>query len=51
MAEEKAIIYLDFGGKLTSDTFDKDVFIRIANLHKNNPLVQVNDGVYKGNYI
>lgn len=50
MAEEKAIIYLDFGGKLTSDTFDKDVFIRIANLHKKNPLVQVNDGVYKGTY-
>nr|XP_023024909.1 uncharacterized protein LOC111512979 [Leptinotarsa decemlineata] len=41
-------IYLDFNGKLPVDVFEKEVFIRFANLHKNNAFVQVNDSVYKG---
>lgn len=41
-------IYLDFNGKLSSDTFQNEVFLRIANLHKQNPLVQVNDTLFKG---
>ncbi|KAJ8968836.1 hypothetical protein NQ317_005304 [Molorchus minor] len=42
--------FLDFNGTLSSDVFDKEFYFRIANLHKNNPLVQVNDNVFKGVY-
>lgn len=44
-------IYLDFNGKLSSDVFQNEVFFRIANLHKKNPLVQVNDTLFKGSNI
>ncbi|XP_018573635.1 uncharacterized protein LOC108912740 [Anoplophora glabripennis] len=43
-------IYLDFNGKLSSDVFQNEVFLRIANLHKKDPLIQVNDTLFKGTY-
>ncbi|KAG5894082.1 hypothetical protein JTB14_003939 [Gonioctena quinquepunctata] len=46
--KKENLIYLDFNGKLPLDVLKKDVFIRIANLHKKDPFVQVNDSVYKG---
>jgi hypothetical protein len=41
-------IYLDFNEKLTSNIFANKMFLRVANLHKPNPLVQVNDLLFKG---
>ncbi|CAG9856461.1 unnamed protein product [Phyllotreta striolata] len=48
--EEKTLIYLEFNDTLANETFDRDTFIRIANLHKKNPFVQINDLVYKGTF-
>ncbi|CAG9822912.1 unnamed protein product [Phaedon cochleariae] len=45
---DEYFIYLDFNGKLSLDSFKKEVFIRIANLHTSNPIVQVNDSVFRG---
>ncbi|KAH0807312.1 hypothetical protein GEV33_015477 [Tenebrio molitor] len=43
-------IYLDFNEKLTSNIFANKMFLRVANLHKPNPLVQVNDLLFKGTF-
>ncbi|XP_044261852.1 uncharacterized protein LOC123009537 [Tribolium madens] len=43
-------VYLEFNEKLTSNIFANKMFLRIANLHKPNPLVQINDLLFKGSY-
>lgn len=50
MSENKDDIYifLDFNGKLSSDVFDHEVYLKIAKLNSVAPLVQLNDCVYKG---
>ncbi|EEZ97248.2 uncharacterized protein LOC103314470 [Tribolium castaneum] len=48
--DDYSYIYLDFNEKLTSNIFANKMFLRIANLHKPNPLVQINDLVFKGSY-
>nr|CAH7726889.1 unnamed protein product [Callosobruchus chinensis] len=47
-ATEK-FVYLDFNGKIEKDVLDKQFFFSMANLHKPNPLVQVNDHLFKDN--
>nr|CAI5822272.1 unnamed protein product [Callosobruchus analis] len=43
-------VYLDFNGKIDDDVLNKEFFFSMANLHKQNPLVQVNDYLFKGTY-
>lgn len=49
--EESCYVYLDFNEKLASNIFANKMFFRIANLHKPNPLVQINDLLFKGAYL
>ncbi|XP_060524531.1 uncharacterized protein LOC132700949 [Cylas formicarius] len=49
-AENGTYIFLDFNGKLPSESLEEKTFLRIANLHKEHPLIQVNDLVFKGKY-
>lgn len=48
--EESTYVYLDFNEKLTSNIFASKLFLRVANLHKPNPLVQINDLIFKGKF-
>ncbi|CAG9832646.1 unnamed protein product [Diabrotica balteata] len=50
MSENETLILLDFKDNLTNKTFEKETFIRVANLHKKNPLVQINDTIFEGKY-
>lgn len=50
-SEKGAYLLLDFNGKLTTDIFKEKVFIKVINLEKKNPLVQINDLTFKGNKI
>lgn len=43
-------VYLDFSEKIPPEMLDHKVFIRIANLKNKNPLVQINDMIFKGTY-
>ncbi|CAH1954682.1 unnamed protein product [Acanthoscelides obtectus] len=43
-------VYLDFNGKIDGDVLKKQFFFCMANLDKTNPLVQVNDFLFKGTY-
>lgn len=46
--EEETLVFLDFTDKLPSDILKSKVFFRVANLDTPNPLVQVNDLIFKG---
>lgn len=46
--ENGLYLYLDFSGKVKNDVFDEPFHLQIANLHKENPLVQLNERVFKG---
>lgn len=46
--ENSTYLYLDFGDRISEETFRQPVFFRIANLQKTTPLVQLNEYVYKG---
>ncbi|KAJ8919038.1 hypothetical protein NQ315_016944 [Exocentrus adspersus] len=48
--DESTYLYLDFNGKLSSDVFQDQVYFQMENLHKRNPLVQVNDSLFEGTY-
>lgn len=51
MSEEiikESFIYLDFNGKLVNSLVNEKFYLKIANLHKNKPLVQINDVLFKG---
>ncbi|RZC39125.1 TFIIIC sub6 domain containing protein [Asbolus verrucosus] len=48
--EDCSYVYLEFNEKLTPSIFANKMFLRVANLHKPNPLVQINDLVFKGSY-
>lgn len=48
--EDDFYLYLDFGGDVNNDVFENPTHLRIANLHKENPLVQLNDRVFKGTF-
>ncbi|XP_050511985.1 uncharacterized protein LOC114346541 [Diabrotica virgifera virgifera] len=50
MSENETLILFDFKDNLTNETFEKETFIRVANLHKKNPLVQINDTIFQGEY-
>lgn len=46
--DDNIYLYLDFGGNLKDDIFEEPINLQIANLHKENPLVQLNERVFKG---
>lgn len=48
--ESDLFLYLDFGGEVNNDVFNDTIHLRIANLHKENPLVQLNERVFKGTF-
>ncbi|XP_030752015.1 uncharacterized protein LOC115879363 isoform X2 [Sitophilus oryzae] len=48
--KKEIFVYLDFDGKLPTEFLKSKMFIRIADLQTKNPLVQVNDMVFKGTY-
>ncbi|CAH0552586.1 unnamed protein product [Brassicogethes aeneus] len=52
MEEDEIIshILLDFNGKLQPEVFNNKIFIKIINLDKKNPLVQINDLTFKGTF-
>ncbi|XP_066139038.1 general transcription factor 3C polypeptide 6 [Euwallacea fornicatus] len=47
---EEQLIFLDFNDKLPSELLNNKIFLRVANLEEKNPLVQVNDLIFKGTY-
>ncbi|XP_066256711.1 uncharacterized protein [Euwallacea similis] len=47
---EEQLIFLDFNDKLPSELLKNKVFLRVANLEEKNPLIQVNDLIFKGTY-
>lgn len=48
--DDYCYIYLDFNEKLAPNIFTKRIFLRVANLHKPNPLIQLNDLLFKGEF-
>ncbi|KAL3277346.1 hypothetical protein HHI36_012697 [Cryptolaemus montrouzieri] len=47
---DEVFLFVDFGKRVRDDIFFNKVFFRIANLETENPLVQVNDLLFKGEY-
>lgn len=43
------LIYLDFNDKIPKEFLQDKMFIRIVDLKSQNPLIQINDMVFKGN--
>lgn len=48
--EQEYYLYLDFGEEVNNDVFGEPVHLRIENLLKENPLVQLNERVFKGKH-
>lgn len=48
--ENELYLFLDFGANIKSDMFEAPIHLQIANLHKENPLVQLNDRLFKGTF-
>lgn len=48
--EKDIYLYLDFAGHVKQDVLAEPVHLQIANLDKENPLVQLNERVFKGEF-
>ncbi|KAK9884730.1 hypothetical protein WA026_007575 [Henosepilachna vigintioctopunctata] len=47
---EEIYLYVDFNQKIRDDVFHNKVFFRLANIESENPLIQLNDHLFKGEY-
>ncbi|XP_050308152.1 uncharacterized protein LOC126744684 [Anthonomus grandis grandis] len=44
------VLYLDFNSKLPKHLLKNEIFVRLANLNDEHPVVQVNDMIFEGSY-
>lgn len=48
MIDKEVYVHIDFNGKLDLTLLDDNVYFKMVNLHKQNPIIQVNDFIFQG---